>query len=209
MMGMNFFCLFFPAFFQDLLELRANQWVPRREENVPKTLQEVHNEALIKQYEDEMNITKPIPIRQTVDIKSKGAPLSTSPMSSSPGGEWTTVAAPPKKKNGKKKKKGGVLGSTSASPSSGSPAISPRGGDEVTEQRITDILDDYISSGDIQDTTAAVRELKAPHMLHKLVELGVALTLEKKGGDRAALSTLFTTLGIQEKLLLEEHFIRG
>lgn len=182
----------------------------------------MHQEALIKQYEDEMQISKPVVIRTTVDIKPKPSSASSSPTPSPSGRaggfeEWTTVAGPAKKKNGKSKKKKGTAGDTSlqipggASPSTISPAISPRGGSEDVEQRVLDLFEDYISSGDARDTANAVRELKAqsPQQLYRVVELGISSTIDKKENDRELVGKLFTALALEDKILQEEHFVRG
>lgn len=44
---------------QDLIELRHNQWVPRREETAPKTISQVHADALAKDIEEKFNLTVP------------------------------------------------------------------------------------------------------------------------------------------------------
>jgi len=206
--------------FQDLLELRANHWVPRREENVPKTLQEVHNEALIKDYEDEMQIVRPVVPRNTVDIKSKPSSASSSPTPSPSGraggfDDWTVAGGAKKKSNGKSKKKKQSDSLTllpgGFSPNTISPAISPRGpAVEDPEQRVADILEDYISSGDARDTANAVREFKGtfPQLLYKVVEVAIASTIDKKDAERDLVSKLFVSLS-QEKVLAEEHFIKG
>ena len=73
--------------FLDLIELRGSNWVPRRIENVPKTISEVHDEALIKDLEDRLfadevhsmnanpvaptNVTKPTPTTTNTSTLSK------------------------------------------------------------------------------------------------------------------------------------------
>jgi hypothetical protein len=52
--------------FQDLAELRKNNWVPRREENTPKTIGEVHAEALARQFQDEVDLSS-----SSAETKSK------------------------------------------------------------------------------------------------------------------------------------------
>jgi len=196
--------------FQDLLELRTNNWTPRREENVPKTLQEVHHEAMIKQYEDELNITKPS-VPRTIHTQSQSTQqqLSSTPPKLSPPSmdEWQTVGGVSKKKNGGKKKKKPGQHSPSPSPSTLSPVTTPRLDDSTLEQRLTELLEDYISSGDVADTVLALRELKIP--LHKFVEVCTMTTLEQKDQEREMAGKLFNILAKEEKLLLEEHFIRG
>jgi len=56
--------------FQDLLDLRSNNWIPRREESTPKTIGEVHAEALAKQFQEELDLVNdsPSPIQE---IKTK------------------------------------------------------------------------------------------------------------------------------------------
>jgi len=55
--------------FKDLLELRKNNWIPRREENNPKTIGEVHAEALAKQFQDELDLAD----TKAIEIKSQKA----------------------------------------------------------------------------------------------------------------------------------------
>jgi len=56
--------------FQDLLDLRSNNWIPRREENTPKTFGEVHAEALAKQIQDEIFSETKSP-STTIETKGK------------------------------------------------------------------------------------------------------------------------------------------
>jgi len=50
--------------------LRSNNWIPRREENTPKTFGEVHAEALAKQIQDEIFSETKSP-STTIETKGK------------------------------------------------------------------------------------------------------------------------------------------
>eukprot|EP01114_Cavostelium_apophysatum_P024383 TRINITY_DN952_c0_g1_i5.p1 TRINITY_DN952_c0_g1~~TRINITY_DN952_c0_g1_i5.p1 ORF type:complete len:569 (+),score=150.18 TRINITY_DN952_c0_g1_i5:161-1867(+) len=77
--------------FQNLIELRENNWIPRREENAPKKISEVHADALQKAYEEEYNLNQPAPEIKATTTKAPA--------------EVAKPAVDAKKKNKKKKKK--------------------------------------------------------------------------------------------------------
>ncbi len=54
------YVIFFVITVQDLLDLRAYNWVPRRQEVSPKTFSELEAEAAVKEYEEELGIAQQI-----------------------------------------------------------------------------------------------------------------------------------------------------
>jgi len=60
----------------------------------------------------------------------------------------------------------------------------------------------------MKEASNSFLSLKLPQHYHKIVELGVSLTLEKTNEDRESISNLFTNLST-ESLLKDEHFVKG
>ncbi|XP_067951559.1 eukaryotic translation initiation factor 4 gamma 3-like [Watersipora subatra] len=50
---------------KDVIELRENNWVPRRDKNIPKTLQEIHKQMAIEAHEKQQMIDKNLPSRNS------------------------------------------------------------------------------------------------------------------------------------------------
>lgn len=183
--------------------MRKNYWIPRREENIPKTISEVHAEAAAKDFESELYTMTPIPPQQEPPRYERKAPSShTSPVEGFKKEE--------KKSNKKKKTKTKQTASPTASASS-----SPRQPQaalkvdsiEVFESKLNAVLDDYFSSQDVNDTVISIRALRAKDTA-KLVELAVSHALEKKEEERNLLVKLLSAL-TKEKLLSEDSFIKG
>jgi len=80
--------------------------------------------------------------------------------------------------------------------------------DADVEQKITTIFNEYLSNLDMKEASNSFLSLKLPQHYHKIVELGVSLTLEKTNEDRESISNLFTNLST-ESLLKDEHFVKG
>uniref|UniRef100_T1J0U7 W2 domain-containing protein n=1 Tax=Strigamia maritima TaxID=126957 RepID=T1J0U7_STRMM len=57
---------------QDVTDLRQNNWVPRRDENNPKTLDQIHLEAEREANEREMSLTQPQSHRRMEDKRKRG-----------------------------------------------------------------------------------------------------------------------------------------
>jgi len=175
--------------FQDLIDLRATYWVPRRQENEPKTFSELASEAAVKELEEEYGLSQPISprttqastIASTADTKSQNKPK------------------PSKKKTKSKPKADDQL--TIAEP------VFISSEKEYIE-KLTPILHEFLISEDVHETVSSIRELEAPEYRRKVVELGISLTLEKGNRDREIMSKLLTTLST-EGILKEDHFVKG
>jgi len=171
--------------FQAVLELRQNNWIPRREENAPKKISEVHADAIQQQYVDELNLAQPVE-QQKVQV----AP----------------VIIETKEKDGKKKPSKPKKKKKKPIEKRGSNA-DPQPDDDL-EQRITDILKEFTNNADATKATTAIKELKDSNSLSKVIELGVIITLERTDHDRELMSKFFTNLSSQT-ILIEEHFVKG
>ncbi|CAG8450416.1 9278_t:CDS:2 [Diversispora eburnea] len=116
----------------DVIELRNNNWIPRRDNNAPKTIAEIHEDAA-KQKEDEF-------MRRTASSGGRGLPKMADQMTrvgsgrrdhrdkSSSGGQsldgWSTVSGSSSRKAGDLSK----FGSVSRSKVSGPVSLAPGGG---------------------------------------------------------------------------------
>jgi len=170
--------------FQDLLELRLCNWVPRHAENTPKTISEVHADAIAKEYEDSLPNVPTIPraFQQSTKVTSSTIPEPTK-------ASKKTHNQPDKQKNDKPKPKKKLNAAE-------------------LEQRITLILQEYLRSQDLADSAQSLKDLNAPHYYHKVIELGVNITLERSSEERELMFKLFSNL-FKVSLLTADHFLKG
>jgi len=167
--------------FQDLLELRNNVWIPRREENTPKTIGEVHADALAKQFQEELDLVEKPATIQEVKI-TKSAP----------------TAQITEKKDGKKKsKKKGKKGKEPTKKLT----------EDELEKRAHLLIDEYLSSGDIKEAEQCIKDMKAPEFSPKIIELAVTISLERREKERDLISKLFSELS--PHTFSEEDFVKG
>jgi len=173
--------------FQDLLELRRNNWIPRREENTPKTIGEVQAEALAKQFQDEINLTtKPTSSQEIKTQKAGPIQLSVT----------TPVVLEKKdslKKKGKKSKKKIVSGKKLT--------------DEELEKRTKLLLEEYLISGDAKEAEQCIKDLNAPQYYAKIIEQAISITLEKHQKDRDSMSKLLADL--TPDIFSEQDFVKA
>lgn len=200
-----------------MLDLRSSGWVPRREENVPKKISEVHADAASKEFEDDFSITgftlSPRPGTNIPSTQPSSGTYSSSPqltgeyLSKSPS-STSTISAPATTKPASKpkKKKDSKSKSKSDTLTISEPVFfaSP----QEYEEKVTDILKEFLQSNDTKEVVTALRELDFPEYRFKVIEAGITLTLEKGDKDRQAMSKLFTILS-KEGLLNESNFVKG
>jgi len=182
--------------YQNLQELRLNNWTPRREENAPKKISEVHADALQKAYKEEFSLSQgaPEPQKPTVTAQQSAPETKEKPI-------LKEKEDPTKKKaKGKKKKKKPV----EANAKKTSEGFS----DDDLEQQLSSILKDYLDSGDLKQTEIAIKELGTGTVLSKLVEIGITISLERNDRDREQTSKLFTAL-LQDNILTQDHLVKG
>jgi len=172
--------------FQNVLELRENNWTPRREENAPKKISEVHADAALKAaMEEEFS-------NEAQSTSSNNTPKLTTNTKQAVKTTSSPVIADSKKAKKKKNK---------------NPAVKATGDDDI-ESQITTILKEFLSSDDFKEAKASLRELKSIDAGWKLVENGVTFTLEKNERDRESVSKLFSELN-SENFLNQSNFERG
>jgi translation initiation factor 4G len=176
-------------FFQEMGALRAHDWKPRREENVPKTITQIHAEALAKEFEDEvqaMVMTKP-PIRSSPQVTTKQ-------VQAQPQGSLKITVVKPVKQTEKAPQKQAPQQSTLSL--------------ETLEQKLTDIVEEYLASLDAKNAVSSMMDVRSPIAFSKFVEIGILNVLDKREKDRESLSKLFTSLS-QHGLLKPEHMLTG
>jgi len=209
--------------FQDVLELRSNEWVPRREENAPKKIAEVHADAMAKQFADELEAVMGVTLTPTGGSTGttptpgkkgtvKGA-RDTSPQPSRTTDEWQTQGV--KKPKGKKGKSASTkqpqLLDISEPESITTPNRFATGtlSAEDVEQAINNILQEYFVNTDTKEAVRALLQLlKGTDFLSKIVEVGISNSLEKKDKERDLVSKLFGQLCAKGKLT-EQQFAKG
>jgi len=178
--------------YQNLEELRSNNWTPRREENAPKKISEVHADALQKAYEEEYSL-------------SQGPQEPQKPTTSAPTTE--TKEKPKEKEDASKKKSKGKKKKKKPTDSKKSTSDGQLSDDDL-EQQLSSILKDYLDLGDLKQTEVAIKEIGVPNALPKLVEVGITISLERNDHDREQTTKLFTTL-FNDNILTQEHLVKG
>eukprot|EP01116_Phalansterium_solitarium_P010922 TRINITY_DN26518_c0_g1_i1.p1 TRINITY_DN26518_c0_g1~~TRINITY_DN26518_c0_g1_i1.p1 ORF type:complete len:790 (-),score=302.62 TRINITY_DN26518_c0_g1_i1:146-2515(-) len=187
--------------FKDVIELRSRQWVPRRDENAPKTIEEVHLEALRKDLEDaalsDLHYREEdMPRQEPIQILR--------PDRSGAGGKPGPAAA--------QQPRGPPPGMSKAAPPAAAAKKGRLGPGSVTADKADDIfgalVDDYMSSGELRDAVDSIGYLKAGAFHAKLVEIAVNMSLERSEADREAISRLFQALS-RDKILTADQAVSG
>ncbi|XP_070561587.1 eukaryotic translation initiation factor 4 gamma 3-like isoform X5 [Ptychodera flava] len=57
---------------QDVIELRGNNWVPRRDENNPKTIEQIHKEAKLEQEQQQLLLQQQPPPQSNKRVRGRG-----------------------------------------------------------------------------------------------------------------------------------------
>jgi len=210
--------------FQALLELRSSTWKPRREENAPKKISEVHADAMQRAFEEEYNLSVQQQQQQNntntnnsnTNTNSNANTNTTNPSSTSDNkqknqsqsqsqSQQQSSTAPSldntkKTKTKKKKKKPAVVNKSEAV------------NDEDLEERISSLLRDYLSSLDYADAESSVKELKSSSSstiaMSKLIEVGIVLSLEKDEKEREVIWKFYMTL-FTNGVLFQDNFVQG
>lgn len=80
--------------------------------------------------------------------------------------------------------------------------------DEEVEEKIGELLDEFVAEGDAKESVESIVELNAPHMHNKIIELGILKTLEKSPEKRELMKKLFAELR-DRKIVKEEDWQKG
>lgn len=169
--------------FQDLLELRTNNWVPRRQENVPKTITEVHQEAKQKAFEEEYLSNYSFSDRTNGRKKKPSGAVSSSSSTSTSKGKQPKQ--PPKAKTSKSKK-------------------------EINfEDELEMVLKEFFTSNDTMEAVSCIKNLVEQCGQHsKVVETAILTSAEQKNRERLLTNTLFSQL-LKENVINRQQFEQG
>jgi hypothetical protein len=151
----------------------------------------------MKEFEDDFGVAAPVSPRPT--------PTTSAPVVAHPTTEVTKEPAKPKPKPQKKKQP-----QKPKQPETlviDEPVFISSAGEY--EEKIKPILQAFVASQrDSKATVAAIRDLDAPEYRHKIIEVGIQLTIEKGDKERDAMSKLFSTLS-SDRLLKEDSYVTG
>jgi len=168
--------------FKDLVELRRSNWVPRREENTPKTIGEVSAEALAKQLQDEIDLTETkVPLVPEIKVQKQSQIVDKN---------VGTTKRKQKKSKSKPKKEATKIT------------------EEELEKRTNLLLEEYLVSGDVKEAEQCIKDLNAPDYHAKIIEQAITLTLEKTNQiERDSMSKLFGELS--PEVFSEQDFLKA
>ncbi|KAF7695915.1 hypothetical protein HF521_006009 [Silurus meridionalis] len=213
---------------QDVIDLRLNNWVSKKAEKGPKTIEQIHKDAQFEELEEQLKVHK--------QLKSKGKRRPVILKDS-------TVLAPAKKdtidpnkipkmnklanndaiylgsnwdrrgqRNWKKGCNGGngdkasipVKLNTVEDSTTNKPALS----EEEMEKQSKSIIEEYLHANDYKEALHCVKELDQGRMLYLFVRVGVETTLERKQITRDQMGHLFHRL-LQAGILSASQFFKG
>lgn len=208
----------------DVLDMRHNNWVPRRETQTAKKLSEVHSQA-----QAELGVVVPgiqvqtnLPMLNLPGTKSSAQMAAESEMFPSFRGsesEWNTVG------KGGKKNTADLAGmqvqsafvgdyvpvptrsATPAAATSSAPAVKLT--PEKMEEKTKSMFKEYTSIFDVNEVALCIQELNAPEFMPKLVELGFSVMFDCiKEKEQVGLIDLLIKLA-KEGTISKEHLCEG
>jgi len=183
---------------QDIVDLRNNNWVPRREDNKPNTIDEIHREAA-------MQATKTQ--RGSIDAWK----------SCQPGNIPQTDEYRPNEGRGRRNVKV-VRFQRSQKRSNWDPSWRSRKGasvaaaaelsEEEMSRKALSIIDEYLNIKDMKEAAKGLRELQSPSTHHMFVNVAFSHALEKKVSERNATGKLLLFL-LCDGVLTAQQYVKG
>uniref|UniRef100_A0A672QX93 Eukaryotic translation initiation factor 4 gamma 1-like n=1 Tax=Sinocyclocheilus grahami TaxID=75366 RepID=A0A672QX93_SINGR len=176
---------------QDVLDLRKNNWVPRRGDQGPKTIDQIHKEAELEEHREHIKVQQQLLSKKDssqgrgdegwniVPITTKNRPIDTSRLSKITKVRLCGVfflkpmsaPAPPP-------------------PVQAKPALS----EEELDKKSKSIIEEYLHINDMKEALQCVQELNSASLLFVFVRNGVESTLERSTIAREHVGLLFQKL---------------
>uniref|UniRef100_A0A3B3SG67 Eukaryotic translation initiation factor 4 gamma 3 n=1 Tax=Paramormyrops kingsleyae TaxID=1676925 RepID=A0A3B3SG67_9TELE len=168
---------------QDVIDLRLHNWVSRRVDQGPKTIEQIHKEARIEEQEEQRKVHQQLMSKDNKRRPGRvgqggagSAPLSSTAVeleaAEGPGPEKFLVPV------------------------------------EEMERRCKAIMEEFLHITDYKEAAQCVEELEQEAQLHVFVRLGVESTLERSQTTRENLGLLFFQL-LQSGTLPKEQLFKG
>lgn len=210
--------------FQDVLDLRSNGWIPRRAENAPKKISEVHQDMLMKEFQDQYEIQQSQPSNQSQLANTTNADLvssqtlfpsvtsnNTSSNTNSSNSSNGTNAVQQKKK---KKKKPAIQGGISSTATTLTPtSIST---EEQYEMAVTDAITEVFDSLEFKESCQSIKQIHTKYNYYanqnvraeRTIELMLMIYLEKNDKQRDQLFKLFNEL-LSQNIITEDNIVNA
>uniref|UniRef100_A0A8C2XQL3 Eukaryotic translation initiation factor 4 gamma 3 n=1 Tax=Cyclopterus lumpus TaxID=8103 RepID=A0A8C2XQL3_CYCLU len=165
---------------QDIMDLRLHNWVSRRADQGPKTIEQIHKEAKIEEQEEQRKVQQQL---LSKDSKRRQSRRQTNPtllfLSS-------TVKPEPVVQNPER----------------------PPMSEEEAERKSKSIIDEFLHINDYKEAVQCVNELDLSSQLHIFVRVGVESTLERSQITRDHMGQLLFQL-VQQGILPKPQFYKG
>uniref|UniRef100_A0A8C1RS98 Eukaryotic translation initiation factor 4 gamma, 1a n=1 Tax=Cyprinus carpio TaxID=7962 RepID=A0A8C1RS98_CYPCA len=223
---------------QDVLDLRKNNWVPRRGDQGPKTIDQIHKEAELEEHREQIKVQQQLLQTQDegwniVPITTKNRPIDTSRLSKitkpgdfniqllAPGGKGSWGSWGKGSSGGTGAKSTGDQGEQSptliylgphspmSAPAPPPPVqAKPALSEEELDKKSKSIIEEYLHINDMKEAVQCVQELNSASLLFVLVRNGVESTLERSSIAREHVGLLFQKL-VGARILLPEQYYKG
>uniref|UniRef100_A0A4W3H324 Eukaryotic translation initiation factor 4 gamma, 3b n=1 Tax=Callorhinchus milii TaxID=7868 RepID=A0A4W3H324_CALMI len=175
---------------QDVIDLRQKNWVARRVEQGPKTIEQIHKDAQIEEQQQQLKVHQ-----QLLSKQEKRRPAAVRPSEEA----WNVVP----------------VGKSSRTIDPMKPDLPPSGdspksafSEDEMEKKSKSIIDEFLHITDYKEAVQCVEELNSLSLLHVFVRVGVESTLERSQITREHMGQLFYQL-VQSGKLPKEEFFKG
>uniref|UniRef100_A0A668A827 Eukaryotic translation initiation factor 4 gamma 1 n=1 Tax=Myripristis murdjan TaxID=586833 RepID=A0A668A827_9TELE len=183
---------------QDVLDLRRNNWVPRRGDQGPKTIDQIHKEAELEEHREQMKVQQALISKKesgrsnlpqdegwnTVPISTKNRPIDTSRLSKITKRETAPTPPPPQTPT--------------------KPALT----EEELDKKSTAIIEEYLHINDMKEALQCVQEMNSTQLLFVFVRQGLESTLERSTIAREHMGLLLHQL-IKTGTLPTQQYYKG
>uniref|UniRef100_A0A8C8IFP3 Eukaryotic translation initiation factor 4 gamma 1 n=1 Tax=Oncorhynchus tshawytscha TaxID=74940 RepID=A0A8C8IFP3_ONCTS len=196
---------------QDVLDLRRNTWVPRRGEQGPKTIDQIHKDAELEEHREVLKVQQQLLNQNTrggdegwntVPISTKSRPIDTSRLSKITKVSDTLYCG------FSATYRGPILMKREAAltppPAQNKPALS----EEMLEKKSTAIIEEYLHINDMKEALQCVVEMNSTPLLFVFVRSGLESTLERSPIVRERMGLLLHQL-YKAGTLPKEQYYRG
>uniref|UniRef100_A0A8C1WFY5 Eukaryotic translation initiation factor 4 gamma 1 n=1 Tax=Cyprinus carpio TaxID=7962 RepID=A0A8C1WFY5_CYPCA len=161
---------------QDVIDLRRSNWVPRRGDQGPKTIEQIHKEAELEEHREQVKVQQQLLSKK--DSRSAGGGGGGGPRGAA---KRETVPTPP--------------------PASSKPALT----EEELEKKSTAIIEEYLHINDMKEALQCVGELSCSS-LSVFVRTGIESTLERSTIAREHIGLLFHQLLKTHTLSTQQYY---
>uniref|UniRef100_A0A8C2AWT9 Eukaryotic translation initiation factor 4 gamma, 1a n=1 Tax=Cyprinus carpio TaxID=7962 RepID=A0A8C2AWT9_CYPCA len=210
---------------QDVLDLRKSNWVPRRGDQGPKTIDQIHKEAEMEEHREQVKVQQQLLSKKdsSQGRGGRGGPHSSGGRGSQTQDEgWNIVPITTKSrpidtsrlsKITKVRLCDGFFSVLELKPMS-APAppppvqAKPALSEDELDKKSKSIIEEYLHINDMKEALQCVQELNSASLLFVFVRNGVESTLERSTIAREHVGLLFQKL-VSARILPPEQYYKG